>query len=196
MSIKIAITGGIGSGKSTVLNLCKDLGYPIYSCDEIYNEIICEQGYVQEIARLFPNAIDNGKINRKKLSEIVFKDSSLRRQLNKIAHPRIMHKLIQRMAVAKTDFVFAEVPLLFEIGAEGLFDTVIVVMRDKQLRIEGIKERDKIPTDQIVDRMNAQFDYDNNLKNYQNNNLFILENNLNNENLKKQLINILRKIQP
>ena len=74
MGKKIAVTGGIGSGKSTVLTLLKNLGYPVFSCDEIYREITESQAYVKEIETLFPSCVENGTINRKALAEIVFND--------------------------------------------------------------------------------------------------------------------------
>ena len=62
---KVAITGGIGSGKSTALRILKDMGYPVYSCDEIYKEILTRADYVVEVGRIFPNTVENGKINKR-----------------------------------------------------------------------------------------------------------------------------------
>ena len=65
----IAITGGIGSGKSTALRILKDAGYPVYSCDEIYKELIKQADYVEEVKRMLPNVVEDGKINKENMSK-------------------------------------------------------------------------------------------------------------------------------
>ena len=94
--MKIAITGGIGSGKSVVVTLLKESGYAVFSCDEIYKEIILSRKYVQKIEELFPEAVVNGQIDRKKLGEIVFADEEKRKHLNTLSHPIIMQSLRAR----------------------------------------------------------------------------------------------------
>ena len=69
MSKKIAITGGIGSGKSLVLNCIKELGYPTYSCDEIYKEIRNSKTYLDNLQALFPDCVSNGILNSEKLAK-------------------------------------------------------------------------------------------------------------------------------
>ena len=113
MGKKIALTGGIGSGKSTVLSILKQMGYPVYSCDEIYREILESQAYVKKVEALFPSCIESGRINRGKLAEIVFKDEEKRKKLNALAHPLIMKTLIERME-SEPNLSVAEVPLLWE----------------------------------------------------------------------------------
>ena len=72
MKKKIAVTGGIGSGKSTVCKLIENMGYSVFSCDKIYQNIIHSKRYVQEIERVFPSVVKQGEIDKKLLSEIVF----------------------------------------------------------------------------------------------------------------------------
>ena len=120
MSKKIAITGGIGSGKTTVSNLIKEKGYPVYSCDEIYKELIDSTIYIKEIEKAFPAAIKQGKINRKGLAEIVFSNEQERKRLNEIAHPLIMKTLLDHISQRENELIFAEVPLLLEGNFENL----------------------------------------------------------------------------
>lgn len=159
MNKKIAITGGIGSGKSTVSQMIRDMGYPVYSCDEIYAAIINNERYITAIKNAFPSAVQKDRIDREKLAKIVFNDDLARERLNKIAHPLIMQSLLQKMNGEK-GLVFAEVPLLFEGNFESLFNEIIVVQRNKKERIESVCARDHITKEEVLARMNAQFDYD------------------------------------
>ena len=101
MKKKIAITGGIGSGKSTALQIIKELGFAVYSCDTIYLEVLEDKDYIDEVKRCFPNAVEGNVIDKKRLSSIVFFDKCAREQLNKLAHPRIMKNLQKKMSRSK-----------------------------------------------------------------------------------------------
>lgn len=160
MKKKIAITGGIGSGKSTVSNILRDKGYPVYSCDEIYEELIHSKTYINEIEKAFPTAIKQGKIDKTRLAEIIFTNEQERIRLNQIAHPLIMQMLLERMNETESEIVFAEVPLLLEGKFEDLFDQTIVVLRNREDRIRSVCARDGISPKKVVERLNAQFDYD------------------------------------
>lgn len=157
---KIAITGGIGSGKSCVLKIIQRLGNATFSCDEIYKDVITQSEYIQKVAEKFPLVVENGNINRKKLGKIVFSDSKARKQLNDIAHPLIMFNLCKNMESVNTPFVFAEVPLLFEGGYERLFDGIIVVQRGEEDRIKSVCLRDALTEDEVRVRIHAQKDLD------------------------------------
>ena len=156
---KIAITGGIGSGKSEVLKILKDEGYKTFSCDEIYKEISLEEEYVQKIFLYFPETIEQGIINKKILANIVFFDEEKRKLLNSIAHPLIMKRLEEKMENGASSVAFAEVPLLFEGGYHTLFDEVIVIRRDIDDRISAVVARDGINREDVLNRMNSQFNY-------------------------------------
>ncbi len=157
---KIAITGGIGSGKSEVGKIVKRAGFPLFSCDEIYGEVILTSEYIERIKELFPSAFQNGQIDRKRLASIVFSDESALKKLNEASHPLIMKTLYERMEKAEGKYVFAEVPLLFEGGFEKDFDRVLIVMRSKEKRVRAVQERDGLSEAEVLRRMNGQFDYD------------------------------------
>ena len=160
MKKKIAITGGIGSGKSTVLHIFGEMGYPIFSCDEIYREIIDTAEYVKKIEMTFPRCVVDGKVDRKLLASTVFGNGEALEKLNAIAHPLIMQRLLEEMKNCTSEKVFAEVPLLFEGNYENLFDQVIVVCRDKAERIQSVVQRDQIPSANVEKRILTQFDYE------------------------------------
>ena len=187
---KVAITGGIGSGKSTILKILRDEGYVTFSCDEIYKELIFDELYIKTIALHFPEAVENNTINKQKLAELVFSCNEKRRLLDSIAHPLIMERLEEKILQSKSNIVFAEVPLLFEGGYHTKFDEIIVAKREKKDRVRAVLQRDKTDEKSVLSKMDAQFNYDSYegelfLKNID---AKILYNNQSIENLKKQLM--------
>ena len=191
--IKIAVTGGIGSGKSTVLQAIRENGYPVFSCDEIYKSVIKSSAYIQCLQSLFPCCINDGEINRKKLAEVVFENEENRKKINSIAHPMIMSMLFSEIKKSDSTLNFAEVPLLFEGNFEDCFDFVIIIRRDITKRIESIKARDGLSNEEIENRLQAQIDYDNkkNLEVFSAKKFFILENNHSIEELKQELMKVI-----
>ena len=173
----IAITGGIGSGKSSASRFLLEIGYPVFSCDEIYREVILSPSYIQKIASLFPECVVDGNIDKKILAEIVFSDEEKLALLNGIAHPLIMDALLKKMQACKEDIVFAEVPLLFEGNYENKFDSVIVIIRDIEMRIRSIMVRDGITKEEALNRIAVQFDYENSNGRFKNCNAILIENN-------------------
>ncbi len=168
-----AVTGGIGSGKSEVLSILSTLGFTTLSCDEIYKNLITEETTINLIAKVFPDCVDNGKLNTKKLSAVVFADKEQLDLLNAVTHPLILKRLFDLANESNNDVVFAEVPLYFESNLEKNFAGAIVVTRNLTDRIESVKVRSNLSNEQVLARINSQFDYDNaDLTNY-----FIIENN-------------------
>ncbi len=158
-NIKIAITGGIGSGKSTVAEIIANQGFTVISCDEIYNNLLQSKDFLNRLYEEFGNVLaDDGNLDKKKLSEIVFSDKEKLKRLNELTHPAIMNEAIKRMS-GKGIF-FCEVPLLFECGYEKLFDKIIVVLRDASERVSAIVNRDKIEEKEAYSRINSQIDYE------------------------------------
>ena len=90
-NIKIAVTGGIGSGKTTVCDIIKEQGYSVISCDEIYNRLLRDKSFLNSLVSEFGHILNgDGTLSRKKLSEIVFSDKDKLARLNEITHPEIM----------------------------------------------------------------------------------------------------------
>lgn len=158
-SKKIAVTGGIGSGKSTVMKIIAGKGYPIFSCDEIYSQLTSDSDFLNILRHSFGDILNSdGTLDRKKLSEIVFNNPAKLAELDKITHPAI-YKEMFRMADEAGGICFCEVPLLFESGAESLFDGVIIVMRNEEQRIKSVTARDKLPEQDVKKRISNQFNY-------------------------------------
>lgn len=194
--IKVAITGGIGSGKSTVSKYISDLGYPVFSCDEIYKKIYPTEVFQSQLKAAFPTCIKNGVVDKGLLSQAVFSNSSALRQLNTLAHPPIMTELFLQMQEAKDDVVFAEVPLLMEENLDEDFDFVIVVLRDKEKRIEAICNRDQANRAAAEARIKNQWDYDSpkNKSKLLQDKFFILENNSTEQQLQANVKKIITEL--
>lgn len=158
-NIKVAITGGIGSGKTTVAEIIAEQGYHVVSCDEIYKNFLHDKKFVKLLSTEFDCIVKNGEIDRKKLSEIVFNDAEKLKKLNSVTHPVIMQNALLKMQGERISF--CEVPLLFEGGYEKLFDKVIVVLRNKAARMRAVAARDNLGPRAVESRVASQIDYDN-----------------------------------
>lgn len=159
-NLKVAITGGIGSGKSTVAQFIEEQGYKVVSCDEVHKSLLKDKKFLLKLSEEFgKDIISCGKLDRKKLASVVFSDTEKLKRLNKITHPIIMREALNGMAGSRV--ACCEVPLLFENGYEKYFDKVIVVLRNKEDRIAAVKKRDNITESEIEKRLYCQLDYDN-----------------------------------
>ncbi len=154
---KIAITGGIGSGKTTVCEILKVKGYAVFSCDEISKQLRKEKEYIKALSEAIPECVSDGKISETLLSQIVFSDKRAKVKLEAISHPLIMKRLFAEMKNYPVSF--AEVPLLFEGGFETLFDAVVAVVREKEKRVYSVINRSNLSRGQVMKRIESQFDY-------------------------------------
>jgi dephospho-CoA kinase len=160
--LKIAVTGGAGSGKTSVCNRFKELGVTVINSDEIAREAVAKDSPAYEkIVHRFGKKVllNNGQLNRQMLRSTIVKDDDARRALEKITHPEITKLMRQKMAQAERDgdnCVLAEVPLLFELGMEKHFDLVVVVSADHNLRVKRLAERDGIHHDEAENLIKVQ----------------------------------------
>ena len=150
--MKIAIIGGIGSGKSEVLSVAKEMGLSTLSADGINAELLENAEYVSQIAQVFPKAVKRGKIIRPKLAQIVFSDKEARDRLNALAHPRIL----ERIEADKRDPLVVEMPLIVECGAQWLFDEIVFVRAPLELRKERLAVGRGMFRAQVESRIGAQ----------------------------------------
>lgn len=158
--MRIAITGGIGSGKSTVADTIREMGYTVASCDDTYKALCAQRPFLEELGKLFPDAVkgDPPALDRAELARLAFGDAKRLSQLNAFTHPRIMEAMFAETAGA--DVAFYEVPLLFESGLKDDFDKTLVVLRDRGKRKESAMMRSGLTDEQAEARIRSQFDYD------------------------------------
>lgn len=161
-NLKVAITGGIGSGKSTACKIIKKAGYPVFSCDETYAKLFDDGYFTGQFVTSFGDGIldADGNPSRKKISEIVFGDEEKLKLLNEITHPIIFKKMFEEAENVERKICFYEVPLLFEGGYQSLFDNVVVILREEEERIKSVMGRDKISEEEVLARINKQHKYD------------------------------------
>lgn len=156
---KIGLTGGIGSGKSTVAEIFLGLGIPVFNSDLIARKLQNEDAELKKnIATVFGSEIYiDGKLDRGKIAEMVFTDKKKLEQLNSIVHPAVANafeKFCEENENAK--YVIKEAAILFEIGAEKALDKMIVVSAPDELRINRVMERDLVSREEVLRRMNNQ----------------------------------------
>ncbi|MDR1939397.1 MAG: dephospho-CoA kinase [Clostridiales bacterium] len=151
----IAITGGIGGGKSEVVKILSGLTDNVVSADKINAELLNDAEYIKKISAEFPETVKGGAIDKKALSAIIFSDEKRRARLNEIAHAAIKDALFQRLRAMK-GAAFAEVPLLREAGLQDGFDEVWLVVSDRDKRISRLKADRGMSETEILSVMNAQ----------------------------------------
>ena len=139
----VGLTGGVGSGKSTVAEMMRELGAEVVDADEATHAVY-EPGNpgFDAVVREFGDAyVDGGRIDRSRLGEVVFRDDDARRRLNSIVHPLVRDWMAQRTAEAAergAEVVVQDVPLLFENGLERLFSSVVLVYVPEELQVERL----------------------------------------------------------
>ncbi len=153
---KIAVTGGIGSGKTALCNILREWGYPVFSCDEFTAELWRDEDFLRALADAFPDCRVGEKIDKGRLTERVFSDGAARKTLENMTQPAIMERLMANMRPHPV--AFGEVPLLYESGYEGQFDGVIALRRAEAGRIAAVQRRSGLSEEEIRARMRSQID--------------------------------------
>lgn len=138
----IALTGTIGSGKTTVLNLFRDFGFFVISSDEIVKRLLTSEPYCSIILARYPQVGDSfHKIDRKLLARLIFSDERAKRFVEDIIHPKVALSIVERIKKASSKRVVVEVPLLFEVGLEKGFDLTICVVAEDRKVIKRLEKR-------------------------------------------------------
>lgn len=154
----VYLTGGIATGKTTVANLFKEFGARVVDADKIVHRIMDEDPAIkQKIVEYFgQDILDQGKINRRKVGSIVFKDKDKLRFLEELLHPRVLEEMAQEVLEAKEDIVVLEIPLLFEKKLN--LKPVVLVYCPREIQIDRLRRRDGLSDDEIENRLSAQID--------------------------------------
>lgn len=155
----IGLTGGIGSGKSTVAKYIASKGIPVYIADDEAKKIMTKKSVIHEIQNLFKENIilENGQLDRKKIAAIVFQDSSLLKKLNEVVHPKVKKHFEKWLEKNKeASFVVKELAILFETGGNTECDKVILVTAPEDVKINRVMKRDNVSREEILKRMKNQ----------------------------------------
>lgn len=155
----IGLTGGIGSGKTTVANFFKEKGVPVYIADDEAKKIMDYNEVIAEVQQLFEEkVIDNfGKLDRKKISQIVFHNKEKLNALNALIHPKVKaHFNTWLEKHASFSFVIKEVAILFETNGHLHCDATILVTAPIEIRVERVMKRDHKTREEVLQVINNQ----------------------------------------
>lgn len=158
--LRIGLTGGIGSGKTTVARIFEVLGVPVYYADDASKRIMETEDEIRNgIIEIFgKEAYIKGRLNRPFIASIAFHDQEKLNQLNAIVHPATLADAVQWMSTQTGPYLVKEAALIFESGAEKLLDKVIGVTAPLEMRIQRVMVRDSISREKIEARMKGQMD--------------------------------------
>ena len=150
----IGITGGIAGGKTAVSDMLAKKGEQIIDADVISREVT-EPGTKGErlLKEAFPEAFEDGSLDRGRLREIVFADEKKLQKLDEITHPLIREEIEKRIAETDREQVYLVVPLMFESGFDALCDYIVTVVSDEDKRIKRLKARNNSITDELAERI-------------------------------------------
>ena len=158
----IGLTGGIGSGKTTIANHFKAAGIPVYIADDEARKIMQADEIIEEIKNTFGIGIfENGILNRQKLAQIVFGDAEKLKLLNAIIHPAVKKHFHDWILDHKNSpYIIYEAAILFESGSYKDCDKIITVIAPMESRIQRVIQRDNTTREQVLNRINTQWNDD------------------------------------
>ncbi len=156
----VGLTGGIGSGKSTVAKFFQELGVPVYNSDVEAKKLMGSSKVLQRKIEMLlgPEAYNNNALNRSYIAEKIFNDKQLLIKLNSLVHPAVRKHFIRWSKKQCHPYVIQETALLFENGAKDFYDKTILVTAPKETRIQRIISRDASTAKQVIDRMQNQLE--------------------------------------
>ncbi|MBF4515375.1 dephospho-CoA kinase [Flavobacterium sp. ANB] len=189
MTKVIGLTGGIGSGKTTIANYFSELGVPVYIADDGAKKVMQSESIINEIKKVFGEGLfENDILNRAKLAEIVFNDKDKLAQLNAIVHPAVKNDFEVWLLQHKNyEYIIYEVAILFESGRYKDCDLIITVTAPEETRIERVLKRDNTTREQVLSRMQMQWSDENRISRSN----FVI-NNDNLKNARKEVVKILK----
>jgi len=158
--LKTAITGNIGSGKTTVCRIFESLGVPVFYADTEARKLYYDEEVINAVENAFGREVfdDNRQLLRQKLADIVFHDPAALKTLNGIIHPRLILRYTNWLQQRETyPYTLHEAAIIFENGLEKSFDRIINVSCPENIRLERIKKRDSLSDNEIKSRMQWQW---------------------------------------
>jgi dephospho-CoA kinase len=166
--LKIAITGSIGSGKSTFSNFIKENGYPVIFADDISKEILAKDLQVRKLIseNFGRQAYSGNKINKKFLAENIFSNPQKLKKINSILHPLVRDKIeeLSKKYFLKNDFVFIEAALIYESKIEKMYDFVVLITADEHIRKKRSIGSEKFSREDFQKRNDVQLDEEKKIK--------------------------------
>jgi dephospho-CoA kinase len=155
----IGLTGGIGSGKSTIAKILISMGYPVFFSDIAAKTLMGTNHDLQMeiIAHFGPKSFENGELNRSYLASEIFSNPGKKEVLNGLIHPKVRQAFADFASASNSTLVFNEAAILFETGAYSNFDKTILVTAPIETRIERVMKRDHCSKSDVQNRMDNQW---------------------------------------
>jgi dephospho-CoA kinase len=154
----VGLTGGIGSGKTTVAKVFKAMGILVFNSDKVAKEIVnTDKEVITAITNQFGAVYDNNLLDAKKMASIVFNDKAALKQLNKIVHPKVAEYFIRWTQEHSSELILIkEAAILIESGAYKQMDKIILVTAPEEIRIGRVMNRDNVSEEKVKERINKQ----------------------------------------
>ena len=188
---RIVITGSIGSGKSTVSQIIRDLGFEVIDSDKVNKKLLEKGGANFNAIKNDPDfnqVFDGDILDKKALAKLIFSDPKLMDKLNKITHPNIINTIENEIEKTKDPYVFIEIPLYYQMPIRFRADKVIYVESDRHIQSQRLEARDDIDHFYAIEKITKQED----LVDKRDKDEIIVKNNETFADLKKNLIKILK----
>lgn len=189
--LKIGITGGIGSGKTTVCKMFEELGIPVYYADERAKYLMQHEHFlIDEIKKNFGEEVyEDGQLNRQLLASKVFHDKERVKLLNSLVHPAVFRdteRWVMEQEVTNVPYALKEAALLIEAGSHKYLDKLILVTAPQNVRVKRVVERDNVSSSDVMARMQNQLPEEEKVKLAD----FVIVNDNDKEHLKQQVLKI------
>jgi len=156
--LKVGLTGGIGSGKTTVSLIFKTIGIPVFCADDEAKKMYANNEVQQQIIEIFGKQIYvNNEVDKKLLATKIFNDKTLLNKVNNIIHPAVHKHFELWLKTQKSVYIIHEAAILFESGFDKFMDKTITVSAPQDVRIQRVIDRDSSSYEQVIKRMENQW---------------------------------------
>ncbi len=158
----VGLTGGIGSGKTTVAKFFKELGVPVYNSDKEAKKLMTSSKKVKKaiIALLGENSYQEEGLNKAYIANKIFNDKAILAELNAIVHPAVRKHFLKWAKKQKAPYVIQETAIIFENATQDFYDEIILVTAPEEVRIDRVAKRNGIPPETVLERIKNQWSDD------------------------------------
>lgn len=158
MAKRLGVTGGIGSGKTTVCRIFRVLGIPVFVADNVARDVMENEPDIRAAINLITgkDLYTHGNLDRKELARIIFNRPDLLRKVNAAVHPEVLERFNRWASASDSPYVIMEAAILFEAGADSLVDRVVTISAPVEERISRVMGRNELTREEVIRRINNQ----------------------------------------